>query len=195
MESLEHHGQHAHRADLGLRRNSAIDEPPMIDPEFRWGCCLCDLLSAGMSIFIEQCPDFDCGHFRCESCPVESVMIREEGSQSLPETSSGDFVDNSRLAPVDRTLPFISPLQKHGCDSGESDEEEEGNKSKKQRRDAEDDPDCDPSIGSAFDTPNFACHFHKRNWIKYCPWTAQRYEKCIGSRIPMTALRRIKSVP
>jgi hypothetical protein len=195
MERLEHQGQHADRADLSLQSNSAIDESPMIHWEFRWGCCFCGVLSqlsGGMSIFIEQCPNFDCGRLRCQFCPLERVKIHEEGSWSLPETSSGNFVNNCRLTPVDRTLPSTSPSQKHGCDSGESDEEEEVSKSKKPRRDAEDDPDCDPSMGSALDTPNFACHFYKRNWRKYSPWTDRRYEKCIGSRIPVIELRRIK---
>jgi hypothetical protein len=191
MESLEHQGQRAHRADLNLQSNSAIDEPPMIHREFRWGCCFCDVLSqlsGGMSIFIEQCPNFDCGHLRCEFCSLESVKVREEGSSS-------NFVNNSRLAPVDRTLPSTSLSQKHGCSSGESDDEEEDSKSKKPRRDAADDLDCDSSMGSALDTPNFACHFHKRNWKKYGPLTGRRYGKCIDSRIPVTTLRRIKSVP
>jgi hypothetical protein len=198
MESLEHQGQHAHRADLSLQSNSAIDEPPMIHREFRWGCCFCGVLSqvsGGMSIFIEQCPNFGCGHLRCQFCSMESVKIREEGFRSLSETSSSNFVNNSRLAPLNRTLTSTSPSQKHGCDSGESDKEEEGNKSKKLRRDAEDDPDCDPGIRSALDTSNFACHFHKRNWRRYSPLADRRYKKCIGSSIPVTALRRIKSVP
>ena len=162
MEGLEHQDQHAHQAGLSLQSNSAIDEPPTIHREFRWGCCFCDVLSqlsGGMSIFIEQCPNFECGHLRCPSCPVEIVKIREGGSRSIPETSSGNFVNNSRLAPVDGTLPSTSPSQKHGCGSGESEDEEEGNKSKKPRRDAEDDPDCDPSMGSALNTPNFAAIF------------------------------------
>jgi hypothetical protein len=183
---------------MNLQSNSAINEPPMIHREFRWGCCFCGVLSqlsGGMSIFIEQCPNFDCGHLRCEFCPLERVNIREEGSWSLPETSSSNFVNNSRLAPVDRTLPSTSLSQKHGCNSGESDGEEEDSKSKKPRRDAADDLDCDSSMGSALDTPNFACHFHKRNWKKYGPWTSRRYGKCIDSRISVTTLRRIKSVP
>ena len=159
MEGLEHQDQHAHQAGLSLQSNSAIDEPPMIHQKFLWGCCLCDVSSGGMSIFIEQCPNFECGHLRCPSCPVEIVKIREGGSRSIPETSSGNFVNNSRLAPVDGTLPSTSPSQKHGCGSGESEDEEEGNKSKKPRRDAEDDPDCDPSMGSALNTPNFAAIF------------------------------------
>jgi hypothetical protein len=196
MESLEHQGQHAHQADLRLQGNSAIDEPPILHREFRWSCCYCGVLSqlsGGMSIFIVQCPNFYCGHLRCQFCLVESVNIREEDSRSSPETS-GNFVNNSCLAPVGRTLPSTSPSHKHGCETAESDDEE-GSKSKKQRRDAEHDPDCDPSMGSALDTPNFACHFHKRDWKKYISWTSRRYDKCIGSRIQVTALRRIKSVP
>lgn len=195
MESPGHQGQHGHRAALKLQSNPAVDDPHIIHQKFLWGCCLCDLESGGMSSFIDQCPIFECGHFRCGDCPVDSVKIRGEGSQFLSEISSGSFVDNSCLAPVDRILSSASPLHKHGCETAESDDEEEDSRSKRQRRDAEDDPDCDPSMGTALETPSFACHFHKRDWKKYISWKGQRYDKCIGSRIQVTRLQRIKSVP
>ncbi|KIN03488.1 hypothetical protein OIDMADRAFT_26180 [Oidiodendron maius Zn] len=114
-----------------------------------------------------------------------------EGSNSkrprrqIDETPSADPSGNSDGDPVDN----------RGSESGEIPSNDvvrdpTGDK----RRDPNDpdrDPGDDPSCVEISDTPpDFACHFHKLNPLKYGPWTDRKYEKCPGSRI--TELRRIK---
>jgi hypothetical protein len=53
-----------------------------------------------------------------------------------------------------------------------------------------DDPGADPApVDLPDEPPDFACHFHKRDYIKYGPWN-KKYAMCVSSR--MTQLRRIK---
>jgi hypothetical protein len=53
------------------------------------------------------------------------------------------------------------------------------------------DPGDDPSLTEVpGGPPDFACHFHKLDPIKYGPWTDSKYGKCHASTIK--ALRRIK---
>jgi hypothetical protein len=53
-----------------------------------------------------------------------------------------------------------------------------------------DNPGEDPApMDPPDEPPDFACHFHKRDHIKYGPWN-KKYAMCVSSR--MTQLRRIK---
>jgi len=46
--------------------------------EWFWSCCAC-LRHAGLPVDTAlSCPEYNCGHYRCDSCPMEAHKVRDE---------------------------------------------------------------------------------------------------------------------
>jgi hypothetical protein len=70
-----------------------------------------------MTVEVEQCPEYNCGHTRCEYCPVESHKRRNEGGGGGYASTFGanSVVTNPQDSDADRGhKPFsFLPLPKY----------------------------------------------------------------------------------
>lgn len=84
---------------------------PNYEYYWTWGCCNCSL-QGGMTTNIDYCPGYNCGHTRCDECPLELAKIpygRGGGMGQGQQTSHNLAEQNINSSSKETTSPEMTP--------------------------------------------------------------------------------------
>lgn len=126
------------------------------------------------------------GQSRNAPVPISSGT---SDAENHPDASESSNTSSASATTSNGDVPQKPQVQKRGRDADE-DEERDGRGNRRLKR-------TGSRSGARIDNdppPTFACHFRKKDPMKYNPFTDRKYHNCISPRIPHHRLRAIKWV-